>query len=149
MWSDLSPAERRAFLNTREDLSDLLEDLDSFLDEQADAEYFTDRAAPVPNAAMSLQVRVKQVIEDIALSRRTRPLPSLTPEELSILRTAPHSLSPYSNIAYGYGYHVYGLARRGYLERTHTLMGNSPAEDVSFYHRTAKGDDAIAKATAQ
>ena len=72
MWSDLSPAERRAFLNTREDLSDLLEDLDSFLDEQADAEYFTDRAAPVPNAAMSLQVRVKQVIEDIALSRRTK-----------------------------------------------------------------------------
>jgi hypothetical protein len=65
--------------------------------------------------------------------------PSLTQEELSVLRCAPCSLSAVSNIASGHGYHVYGLARRGYLRRTHTLVGNQPDEDVTFYGLTALG----------
>jgi hypothetical protein len=69
MWSDLSPAERRAFLNTREDLSDLLEDLAEFLDGQADADH--NGQSYVPNEAMKLHMRVQQVIEDIALSRKS------------------------------------------------------------------------------
>lgn len=42
------------------DLPEVLDDIEAFLDDQADAEYFTDGSAPIPNEAMHLLMRLKQ-----------------------------------------------------------------------------------------
>jgi hypothetical protein len=39
---------------------DLIDDLRDFLDDQADAEYFTDSPSPVPNDAMRLLCRLNE-----------------------------------------------------------------------------------------
>lgn len=39
-----------------------LREVEEFLDDQAEAEYFTDRASPVPNQAMRLLVEVREAI---------------------------------------------------------------------------------------
>jgi hypothetical protein len=51
-----------------DDLRTLLEDLRAFLEDQADAEYFTDRAGPVGNEAMRLMVRVDEELDRAAVS---------------------------------------------------------------------------------
>ena len=44
------------------EMLDTLQELIEFLDDQADAEYFTERGAPVPNDAMRLLVKVRAAI---------------------------------------------------------------------------------------
>jgi len=41
------------------DLDAVLDEIEAFLDDQADAEYFTDSASPVPNTAMRLLMRLR------------------------------------------------------------------------------------------
>lgn len=46
------------------DLAELLADIREFLADQAEAEYFTDRAAPVPNKAMALMASLDEIVGD-------------------------------------------------------------------------------------
>ncbi len=49
----MSPRER--------DISGFIEELRDFLDDQADAEYFTDSGQPQPNKAMSLLIELNEI----------------------------------------------------------------------------------------
>lgn len=44
------------------ELQDLLERVSEFLSQQADAEYHTDSAGPIPNEAMRLQIEVDHML---------------------------------------------------------------------------------------
>jgi hypothetical protein len=46
-----------------DDLRTLLEDLSEYFDARADAEYFTDRAAPVGNEEMRFLGRIAEILE--------------------------------------------------------------------------------------
>lgn len=56
--------DKCTFFNGRAHDPDFIADLRDFLDSQADAEYFTDSPAPVPNEAMSLLVRLNELFPE-------------------------------------------------------------------------------------
>ena len=67
--------------------------------------------------------------------------PTLTADEIAMLRAAPHRLGVWSNVAQGDGQIIINLTRFGYLERTTVLLGRDPLgqADVTTYDITPAG----------
>ena len=60
--SDTCPVSLQKASDAFDGMLEALREVDEFLEGQAEAEYFPDRASPVPNRAMQLLVEIREAI---------------------------------------------------------------------------------------